>query len=49
MERVARVGVEHVEKRLLAERLCLARTRCRCVHAVALRKVKLRFDSVRRR
>ena len=47
LERVARVGVEHVEERLLAERLRLARTRCRRVHTVALRKVEVWLDCMR--
>ena len=49
LERVARVGVEHVERLLLAERLCLVRIRRGCLHAVALLEVKVRLNRVRRR
>lgn len=49
MARVARAGIEHVERFLPAERLCVSQTMRGRVHAVALTEVKVRLIYARRR
>lgn len=46
---ISRVSIEHVKKRLLTECLCLVGSRCRCIYIVALRQVKIWFDTMRGR
>ena len=43
------MGIEHIERHLLAERLCLARTRRGRVHAVALAEMQVQRNYVHRR